>query len=208
MPPASQRPPWCHASSGAEQPAAAVGDPERDHARARPDDEVAGDEHERGDRGAPAASSWRRARPSARPTETSSPPSSRPTRREPAERPEGGSGAVVHAAHAVDRRPPGETREHEQEADQGHGARATAAKAGASLGPRAGQAAQANFDDEKPTLPSYSIPNALMRERVALAIVSSEPAGWKMPVSRAGSSGLDAERDDVLDLEVDRRRRS
>ena len=26
-----------------------------------------------------------------------------------------------------------------------------------------------------------------MLERVALAIVSSEPAGWKMPVRRAGS---------------------
>jgi hypothetical protein len=36
-------------------------------------------------------------------------------------------------------------------------------------------------------LPSYSIPKALIRERVALEIVSSEPAGWKIPVRRAGS---------------------
>jgi hypothetical protein len=31
------------------------------------------------------------------------------------------------------------------------------------------------------------MPNALMLERVALAIVSSEPTGWKIPVSLAGS---------------------
>ena len=48
------------------------------------------------------------------------------------------------------------------------------------------------------------MPNALMLERVARAMVSSEPTGWKMPVSRAGSPDSDAERDDVLDLEVDR----
>ena len=40
-----------------------------------------------------------------------------------------------------------------------------------------GQAAQENCDDEKADLPSYSMPNALMRELVALAIVNSEPAG-------------------------------
>ena len=36
-------------------------------------------------------------------------------------------------------------------------------------------------------MPSKATPNASMFERVALAIVSSEPAGWKMPTSRAGS---------------------
>ena len=41
------------------------------------------------------------------------------------------------------------------------------------------QAAQAKRDVENPDLPSYSTPNALMLERVALAIVSSEPAGME-----------------------------
>ena len=48
------------------------------------------------------------------------------------------------------------------------------------------------------------MPKALILERVASAIVSSEPTGWKMPVEPDRLAGLDAERHDVLDLEVDR----
>ena len=47
------------------------------------------------------------------------------------------------------------------------------------------------------------MPKALIRERFASAIVRSEPTGWNMPSNRTGSTRLDAERHDVLDLEVD-----
>ena len=66
------------------------------------------------------------------------------------------------------------------------------------------QAAQENADVDSPVLPSYSMPKALIRDRVASATVSSEPAGWNMPFEADRLARLDAERDDVLDLEVDR----
>ena len=40
---------------------------------------------------------------------------------------------------------------------------------------------------ESPVFPSYSIPNAPIRERFASAAVNSEAAGWNTPVSRTGS---------------------
>ena len=49
------------------------------------------------------------------------------------------------------------------------------------------QPAQANSGAEKPASPSYAIPNASTFARVAFAIVSVSPAGWKMFVSFAGS---------------------
>ena len=42
-------------------------------------------------------------------------------------------------------------------------------------------------DVESPVLPSYSIPNALICERLASAIVRSDPTGWNMPANRTGS---------------------
>ncbi len=36
-------------------------------------------------------------------------------------------------------------------------------------------------------MPSYSIPNALMSERFASAMVRLEPAGWNIPSKRTGS---------------------
>jgi hypothetical protein len=47
------------------------------------------------------------------------------------------------------------------------------------------------------------MPKALIRELFASPIVSSEPTGWNMPVSRNGFACLDAEGDDVLDFELD-----
>src|SRR5881396_1889732 len=49
------------------------------------------------------------------------------------------------------------------------------------------QAAQENWDVEKPDLPSYSMPKALICERVALEMLNSEPAGWKTSFNFAGS---------------------
>ena len=43
------------------------------------------------------------------------------------------------------------------------------------------QAAQEKPDFESPVLPSYWMPNALMRERFASAIVRSEATGWNIP---------------------------
>jgi uncharacterized membrane protein YeaQ/YmgE (transglycosylase-associated protein family) len=50
-----------------------------------------------------------------------------------------------------------------------------------------GQAAQANSDFERPVLPSYSMPKALICDRVASAAVNSDATGWKTPVNRTGS---------------------
>ena len=113
--------------------------------------------------------------------------------------PSAGPRALVHPGHAVRGRPPGDGGEREQQRDEAEagahgGERGREAPligdvpAAAADLPRPRQAAQANFEEEKPALPSYSTPNALMFERVALEMVSSEPAGWKMPVS--SPSGL------------------
>jgi hypothetical protein len=40
---------------------------------------------------------------------------------------------------------------------------------------------------DSPDLPSYSMPNALIRELLASAIVRFDPAGWNMPSNRTGS---------------------
>ena len=56
---------------------------------------------------------------------------------------------------------------------------------------------------ERPVLPSYSIPKALIRDRFASAMVSVEPTGMEHARRTDGLAGLDPERDDVLDLEVD-----
>ena len=58
---------------------------------------------------------------------------------------------------------------------------------GADPGSTRAQAAQANSEAENPALASYWMPKALIFERVARETVSSEPAGWKIPVSFAGS---------------------
>ena len=47
------------------------------------------------------------------------------------------------------------------------------------------------------------MPNALIRERVASAMVRSDPTGWNIPKPNR-FAGLDTERDDVFDLEIDR----
>ena len=66
------------------------------------------------------------------------------------------------------------------------------------------QAAQENSDVDSPVLPSYSMPNALIRERFASAIVRSDADRVEHAVEPDRPAGLDAERHDVLDLEVDR----
>ena len=67
-----------------------------------------------------------------------------------------------------------------------------------------GQAAQENSDVESPVLPSYSMPKALIRERFASAIVRFDADRMEHAVEPNRLAGLDAERHDVLDLEVDR----
>ena len=42
-------------------------------------------------------------------------------------------------------------------------------------------------DFDRPVLPSYSMPKALMRERFASAIVRSDPTGWNIPENCTGS---------------------
>ena len=123
-----------------------------------------------------------------------------PDSEKPAERSEVGTGAAVHPTHALDRPPPGDSGERRTTRQSGRVGRArrqkplrvlrrsTVARRGSDERRRAhAYAAQENCDDEKPALPSYSMPKALIRERVALEIVSSEPAGWKIPTRRAGS---------------------
>ena len=48
------------------------------------------------------------------------------------------------------------------------------------------------------------MPKALIRVRFASAIVRSDATGWNMPAEPDRLARLDAERHDVLDLEVDR----
>ena len=75
---------------------------------------------------------------------------------------------------------------------------------GRAPGRSCAQAAQENSDVESPVLPSYSMPKALIRERFASAIVRFDPTGMEHAVEPDRLAGLDAERHDVLDLEVDR----
>jgi hypothetical protein len=66
----------------------------------------------------------------------------------------------------------------------------------------AGQAAQENSDVDSPVFPSYSMPKALIRDR--LACDRELRARWVEHALESNRlAGLDAEGDDVLDFEVD-----
>src|SRR6185295_18257963 len=113
-----------------------------------------------------------------------------PHAQEPAERSQSGPRPVIHAAHAIDGRPPPDHGEGEQQRDDASARayrRHRRRRASGPIGRRGDHAAQANSDVERPVLPSYWIPNALIRERFASAIVRSLPAGWNMPENRTGS---------------------
>ena len=138
-----------------------------------------------------AASCASTARPSARATGTSSRPSSRPTRR-------GTSRAF--RARSTARRPcracaPRSTTTRPQRGRRGarrdrgaHERPSTPAsrRGGPHRAPRRSRA-QENSDVDSPVLPSYSIPKALICDRLASAIVRSDPTGWNMPANRTGS---------------------
>ena len=93
-------------------------------------------------------------------------------------------------------RPPGKGGEQEQQGDERQPRpRGRESVAELAAGPvpvgecgdlRFAQAAHENCDVEKPALPWYWMPKASILDRVAFATFSSEPAGWKTPVSFAG----------------------
>src|SRR5215217_9079892 len=131
--------------------------------------------------------------PSAPPTGTSSGHHHDPRCEEPAERAERGPGSDVHAVHAVGGEPPADAGEHEQTGDESQprarGGECRRQPAGARL-PRVEDcrihADQENSGDDRPVLPSYWMPKALMLDRRASAIVRSDPTGWNMFWNRTG----------------------
>ena len=92
---------------------------------------------------------------------------------------------AVHPAHLPDRPPPANRCQPEQERDEpqpracsGEGRRESGGRGG---GGHRAQAAQAKLACDTPVFPSYSMPNALIVERVASAIVRSGATGWNIP---------------------------
>ena len=154
---------------------------EGEHSDARPRDEVAGREKERRDRRAALGHASSRAQPSAPPTETSSPPSSRPTRRQT--RRASRDPSTAHRPCPASRRPSttSPTAARTRRRAMSPSRVRAAANAGASppvarrafgaLRRSSAQAAHENSEAESPDFPSYSMPKALIFDRVASAIV-------------------------------------
>ena len=102
----------------AEEATAGIGDAEREQSSCRPGQEITGREDERGNRRPPLRHLRVQSDRRRDGREHHRGHHHEPDAEEPAECPEGGARSLVHAAHAIDRRPPGESGEREQQRDE------------------------------------------------------------------------------------------